>query len=168
MLAKLFNPLFTWWTLPIFKPLECILFLSVRMCELVTNFNVGNKFWITGPWPLRFYKCIPCGGKSFSNIQKMYDLDIWHTFDIHVGAQWLNGRVLDSRPRGRRFKPYRRHCVMSLSKTHLSLLSTGSTQEDPSRHNWKIVDCDVKNQINQTNKSKFYIDQVIRNYFLIC
>ena len=37
----------------------------------------------------------------------------------------------------------------SLSKTHLSLLSTGSTQEDPSRHNWKIVDRDVKNQINQ-------------------
>ena len=26
-------------------------------------------------------------------------------------------------------------CVVSLSKTHLSLLSTGSTQEDPSQHN---------------------------------
>ena len=26
-------------------------------------------------------------------------------------------------------------CAVSLSKTHLSLLSTGSTQEDPSRHN---------------------------------
>ena len=42
---------------------------------------------------------------------------------------------------------------MSLSKTHLFLLSTGSTQEDLSRHNWKIVDWDVKNQIiKQTNK----------------
>ena len=29
----------------------------------------------------------------------------------------------------------RLHCVVSLSKTHLSLLSTGSTQEDPSGHN---------------------------------
>ena len=38
---------------------------------------------------------------------------------------------------------------MSLSKTHLSLLSTGSTQEDPSPHNWKSVDWDVNNQINQ-------------------
>ena len=69
-----------------------------------------------------------------------------------LGAQWLNGRVLDSSPRGCGFEPHRGHCVVSLSKTHLSLLSTGSTQEDPSRHNWKkIVDWDVKNQIKQTN-----------------
>ena len=27
-----------------------------------------------------------------------------------VGAQWLSGRVLDSRPRGRGFEPHRRHC----------------------------------------------------------
>ena len=33
-----------------------------------------------------------------------------------MGAQWLSGRVLDSRPRGRRFEPYRRHCLVSLSK----------------------------------------------------
>ena len=44
------------------------------------------------------------------------------------GAQWLSARVLDSRPRGHRIQPHPRHCVMSLSKTHLSLLSTGSTQ----------------------------------------
>ena len=36
------------------------------------------------------------------------------------GAQWLSGRVLDSRPKGRGFEPHRRHCVVSLSKTHLS------------------------------------------------
>ena len=30
--------------------------------------------------------------------------------------------------------------LLSLSKTHLSYLSTGSTQEDPSLFNWKIVD----------------------------
>ena len=34
------------------------------------------------------------------------------------GAKWLSGRVLDSRPRVRGFKPHRRHCVVSLSKTH--------------------------------------------------
>ena len=43
-----------------------------------------------------------------------------------------------------------RHCVMSLSKTLLSLLSTGSSQEDPSSHNGKNVDWGVKNQIKQT------------------
>ena len=32
------------------------------------------------------------------------------------GAQWLSGRVLDSRPRGRGFEPHGRHCVVSLSK----------------------------------------------------
>ena len=32
------------------------------------------------------------------------------------GAQWLSGRVLDSRPKGRGFEPHWRHCVVSLSK----------------------------------------------------
>ena len=31
-------------------------------------------------------------------------------------TQWLSGRVLDSRPKGRGFEPHRRHCVVSLSK----------------------------------------------------
>ena len=35
---------------------------------------------------------------------------------LDLGAQWLSGRVLDSRPRGRGFKPHRRHCVVSFSK----------------------------------------------------
>ena len=33
-----------------------------------------------------------------------------------LGAQWLSGRVLDSRQKGRGFEPHRRHCVVSLSK----------------------------------------------------
>ena len=32
------------------------------------------------------------------------------------GAQWLSGRVLDSRPKGGGFEPHRRHCVVSLTK----------------------------------------------------
>ena len=39
------------------------------------------------------------------------------------GAQWLSGRVLDSRPRGHGFESHRRHCVESLSKnTNTSLV----------------------------------------------
>ena len=34
------------------------------------------------------------------------------------------------------------------------LLSTGSAQKDPPRHNWKIVDWDVKNQIKHKKKQK--------------
>ena len=32
------------------------------------------------------------------------------------GAQWLSGRVLDSRPKGRGFEPQRRHCVVVLEQ----------------------------------------------------
>ena len=35
---------------------------------------------------------------------------------INVGAQWLSGRVLDSRPKGRGFEPHRRHCVVVLEQ----------------------------------------------------
>ena len=38
------------------------------------------------------------------------------------GANWLSGRVPDSRPKGRGFEPHWRHCVVSLSKTHISFL----------------------------------------------
>ena len=50
----------------------------------------------------------------------------------------------------------RYHCVVSLSKIHVSLLGTGATQEDPSRHNLKIVDGDVKNQIKQKKQQQNY------------
>ena len=33
-----------------------------------------------------------------------------------MGVQWLSGRMLDSRPRGREYEPHKRHCVVSLSK----------------------------------------------------
>ena len=34
----------------------------------------------------------------------------------YKGAQWLSGRVLNSRPKGPGFEPHWRHCVVSLSK----------------------------------------------------
>ena len=33
-------------------------------------------------------------------------------------AQWLSGRVLDSRPSSNGLEPHQSHCVVSLSKTH--------------------------------------------------
>ena len=32
------------------------------------------------------------------------------------GAQWLSGRVLDSRPKGSGFEPHQRHCVVVLEQ----------------------------------------------------
>ena len=34
------------------------------------------------------------------------------------GGQWLSGRMLCLNPRGHGFEPHRRHCLVSLSKTH--------------------------------------------------
>ena len=38
------------------------------------------------------------------------------TYKRSQGAQWLSGRVLDSRPKGRGFEPHRRHCVVVLEQ----------------------------------------------------
>ena len=35
-----------------------------------------------------------------------------------MGAQWLSGRVLDSRPRDRGFEPHRCQCIVSLIKNN--------------------------------------------------
>ena len=37
------------------------------------------------------------------------------------GAQWLSGRVLDSRPKGRGFEPHRRHCTVVLEQDTIIL-----------------------------------------------
>ena len=76
--------------------------------------------------------------KSFITLRPDYKVGVTthtnttHDFGIYCiygitqkppGAQWLSGRVLDSRQSGHRFEPYRHHCVVSLSKTHLSLFN---------------------------------------------
>ena len=46
-------------------------------------------------------------------------LTSWLSFVVsycELGAQWLSGRVLDSRPKGRGFEPHRRHCVVVLEQ----------------------------------------------------
>ena len=64
-----------------------------------------------------------------------YSCKLTFAFNAKVGAQWLSGRVLDLRLRDRGFEPHR-----VLKQEHLSKLSTGSTQVDPSLYNWKFVD----------------------------
>ena len=54
-------------------------------------------------------------------------------FFFYEGAQWLSGRVLDSRPKGLNLTGVT--ALWSMSKKHLSQLSTGSTQENPSLNN---------------------------------
>ena len=71
----------------------------------------------------------PLTGKILASVNESLCL---HNF--YTGAQWLSDRVLDLslRLRAVGLSLIRRHCVVSLSKTHLSFLSTGSTQIDQS------------------------------------
>ena len=38
------------------------------------------------------------------------------SLSVFEGAQWLSGRVLDSRPRGGGFEPHQRRCVVVLEQ----------------------------------------------------
>ena len=64
-----------------------------------------------------FFKVREKSGNSVKLSGKLENLQKSGNFKIMFwGAQWLSGRVLDSRPRGRGFEPHRPHCVVSLSK----------------------------------------------------
>ena len=97
-----------------------------------SNFKVTRRQCMRFACSIKWYHC------------KLYivsDVTIHWTVE---GAQLLSGRVLDSRLRVRWFEPHvSLCCVLEQSKkkgkAHLSLLSTGLTQEDPSRHNWKLL-----------------------------
>ena len=84
--------------------------------------------------------------------------------DCVKGAQWLSGRVLDSRPRGCGFESHQRHCVVSLSKNinpSLVLVQPRKTRpfiterllmelKESNQTNKQNFDCDVKHQTKQT------------------
>ena len=69
------------------------------------------------------------------------------------GAQWLSGRALDSRPKGRGFEPHRRHCVVSLSKNiNPSLVLVQPRKIRPFITERLLMG---RKELNQTNKQIF-------------
>ena len=76
-----------------------------------------------------------------------------------MGTQWLSGRVLDSRPRGRGFEPHRRHCVVSLSKNINPIL----VLVQPSKTRPFITERLLmgRKESNQTNKNKLNNDSFL-------
>ena len=57
------------------------------------------------------------GHRAQQKLSPMQVLGSPRKFAINkVGAQWLSGRVLDSRPKGRGFKPHLRHCAVVLEQ----------------------------------------------------
>ena len=77
--------------------------------------------------------------------------DPYHIFNQQTVVQ---GSVLDLAIEGSLARDSSRHCVVSFSKTLYPLLSTDSIQEDSNlfRHNWRIVDWDVKHQYKKHNQ----------------
>ena len=62
-------------------------------------------------------------------------------------AQWLSGRMLDSRPRGQGFKLYQRHCVLSLSKNiNPSLVLVQPRKTHPYLSERLLIGCKESNQ----------------------
>ena len=68
---------------------------------------------------------------------------------MNMGAQWLSGRVLDSRPRGRGFEPHRHHCIVSLSKNiNPSLVLVKPRKTRPYINERLLMGCKESNQTN--------------------
>ena len=55
-------------------------------------------------------------GKKSVLLSQGYKSGLLNHNALCSGAQWLSGRVLDSRPKGCGFEPHQRHCVVSLRK----------------------------------------------------
>ena len=86
------------------------------------NIWLKRGFWIsvtTNPFPCyitTFVFCsLVCLGSlvAYGDVCSLICYTLWQP--ILQGAQRLSGRVLDSRPRGCRLEPHRRHCFVSLS-----------------------------------------------------
>ena len=55
----------------------------------------------------------PMGSRPQSVVNLIKVLECMWGF---LGAQWLSGRVLDSRAKDRGFEPHRRHCIVVLEQ----------------------------------------------------
>ena len=100
----------------------------MKLPNNIFNFQMNSANWLS--------LVVPFGTNE---LNKMIHLKFIY---LQKAAQWLSGRVLELKQMSCGFERHGPHCIMSLSKTRLSLLSTGSIQEDPSRHNWKLFDWD--------------------------
>ena len=103
----------------------CIYFISGKTATICSNISIPSHLNIAAidNFYLNIFKIIEILGflavslvlnSPYITAAIWYFLSTRHT--VHVGAQWLSGRVLDSRLRGRGFEPHRRHCVVVLEQ----------------------------------------------------
>ena len=85
------------------------------------------------------------------------------------GAQWLSGRVLDLRMRGRGFEPQQRHCVVSLSNNiHLSVVLVQPRKTRPFITERLLMGRKESNQTNQTICMHVQCNKKVIVCFCVC
>ena len=96
-------------------------------------------------------------GTRLIDSHKLNGIKLWLITVNVLGAQWLSGRVPDSRLRGPGSQPHGRHCFVVLEKDTFILAYYWSNTGRPVLVNWKISKgCKESNQTNKTiNALKF-------------
>ena len=84
--------------------------VDIKVAVLWGSSN-GHSPYSYNHWRSSHYAIMHVRHKN-SNIQGRSPNVVYHK----EGAQWLSGRVLDSRLRGRGFEPHQRHCVVVLKQ----------------------------------------------------
>ena len=104
-------------TVPVTKLDFCVLFQDVLIIFFIC---IGMGEWT---WKKHQKQALPFFWWNYSSLSVEFPCATAKPHDRYFlltnfvqGAQWLTGRVLDSRPKGRGFEPHRSHCVVSLSK----------------------------------------------------
>ena len=96
-----------------FKPSDIVftMLAIVKMPTIVGIFNLYEHvlFMLSSVENEKTYLRARMYAKIYPSIQFLCHRSL-------EGAQWLSGRVLDSRPKGRGFEPHRRHCVVVLEQ----------------------------------------------------
>ena len=82
--------------------------IPISFSFFFTTYQFSERSQVIGQFCLHWLK------NFFSNYF-YFSTDIFTTIS-HKGAQWLSGRVLDSRPKGSGFEPHRCHCVVVLEQ----------------------------------------------------
>ena len=101
-------------TPPPLKNHKNIVFLSITVPDPLKN-RASIQFWPMIILPAKSKKNHILSELSWTPSDKTFCICAC-PFKIYMGAQWLSGRVLDLRPKGRGFKPHRRHCVVVLEQ----------------------------------------------------
>ena len=114
--------------------------------------HTKNGFWVVF---LRYF-----------GVLDSYFINRYIIIKYRLGAQWLSGRVLDSRPRGCGSEPYLRHCVVSLSKNiDPSLVLVQPRKTRPFITERLLIGRKESNQKNKNKQNKIQVKFLLKPVF---